>query len=74
MHAILEILKEKTSQAARKALRGNGPVWQAETFTVALRSQEALDEKCEFVRQNPVRWAAVKTPEDYAWLWISARP
>jgi hypothetical protein len=56
-----------------KGVGGKGPVWQEETFTVELRSQETLDSKCEFVRQNPVRSQVVKTPEDYAWLWLSAR-
>ena len=48
-------------------------MWQDETFTVELRTQEILDGKCEFVRQNSVRSQVVKKPEDYAWLWLSAR-
>lgn len=73
LNSVLAALKDGTAQAVRKVIRGNTPVWQAETFTVELRSQDVLDEKCEFVRQNPVRWGVVKTPEDYLWLWLNPR-
>ena len=73
LKSILVSLMESSALAVRKVLGGKGPVWQEETFTVELRSQETLDSKCEFVRQNPVRSQVVKTPEDYSWLWLSAR-
>lgn len=71
--SILVGLREGSGLNARKAIGGSGPLWQLEMLTIELRSQEMLDEKCEFVRQNPVRWKAVKTPEDYRWLWLSMR-
>lgn len=71
--SILTSLKESSALEVRKRLGGNGRVWQDETFTVELRTQEILDGKCEFVRQNSVRSQVVKKPEDYAWLWLSAR-
>jgi hypothetical protein len=36
-----------------------------------LRSDESLKEKCEYIRQNPVRRGLVKRPEDYRWLWVN---
>jgi len=71
--SILASLKEGSELEIRRSLGGTGPVWQDETLILDLRSQSALDAKCEFVRQNPVRWKAVRTPEEYAWLWLSAR-
>jgi hypothetical protein len=71
--SVLVSLKEGSALDVRKVMGGKGPVWQDETFTVELRSQESLDSKCEFIRQNPVRTRVVKTPEDYAWLWLSAQ-
>jgi putative transposase len=71
--SILVSLREGSALDARKVLGGSSPLWQMEMLTVELRSQEMVDEKCEFVRQNPVRWKAVKTPEDYRWLWLSVR-
>jgi hypothetical protein len=71
--AILVGLKEGSGLKVRKVVGGAGPVWQEETFTVELRSQEILDDKCAFIRQNPVRTHVVTIPEDYAWLWVSTR-
>ena len=48
----------------------SGPVWEEESFDHVLRSDESLKEKCEYIRQNPVRRGLVKNPEDYRWLWI----
>jgi REP element-mobilizing transposase RayT len=46
-----------------------GTVWQDESFDHVLRSEEKLDDKIEYLRQNPVRRGLVKRPEDYKWLW-----
>jgi hypothetical protein len=29
-----------------------------------------LKEKCEYIRQNPVRAGLVQIAEDYRWLWV----
>lgn len=71
--SILVSLPEGWALNARKALGGNASLWQREMLTVELRSQEMLNGKCEFVRRNLVRWKAVKTPEDYRWVWVSGR-
>ncbi|HEY7098873.1 MAG TPA: hypothetical protein VH437_19245 [Terriglobales bacterium] len=47
-----------------------GPVWQEESFDHVVRSEESLAQKIEYIRQNPVRRALVRTPEEYPWLWI----
>jgi hypothetical protein len=31
-----------------------------------------LEEKLEYIRQNPVRRGLVGTPEDYPWLWVES--
>ena len=51
-------------------LRLSGPVWQEESFDHVLRSDESLKEKCEYIRQNPVRKGLVMRPEEYRWLWV----
>jgi REP element-mobilizing transposase RayT len=67
---ILKQLKGTTARTINKLLDSNGPVWQEESFDHVLRSQESLEEKLEYIRQNPVRRGSVKRPEDYKWLWI----
>jgi hypothetical protein len=39
---------------------------QEESFDHVLRSEESLDEKVEYIRQNPVRSGLVTSPEDYS--------
>ena len=68
---ILQCLKSTTAHRINKLLHRNGPVWQDESLDHVLRSDESLKEKCEYIRQNPVRRGLVKRPEDYRWLWVN---
>jgi REP-associated tyrosine transposase len=66
---ILGPIKGASSHSVNKALHRQGHVWQDESFDHVLRSEESLDAKIEYVRQNPVRRGLVARPEDYKWLW-----
>jgi REP element-mobilizing transposase RayT len=68
---ILQCLKSATAHRINKLLRTSGPVWEEESFDHVLRSEESLQEKCEYIRQNPVKAGLVARPEDYRWLWVS---
>jgi len=70
--AILQCLKSVTAHRINKLLHVSGPVWQEESFDHVLRSDESLKEKCEYIRQNPVRKGLVARPENYQWLWVDA--
>ncbi len=72
--ATLKLLKGSSARSVNKLLGSNGPVWQEESFDHVLRSQESLEEKLEYIRQNPVRRGLVKRPEDYRWLWVEQGP
>jgi len=67
---ILKSLKGASARAVNKVLGASGPVWQEESFDHVLRSEDSLEEKREYIRQNPVRRGLVKRPEDYPWLWV----
>ena len=67
---ILKLLKGTSARSVNKLLGSNGPVWQEESLDHVLRSQESLEEKLEYIRQNPVRRGLAKRPEDYPWLWV----
>ena len=45
-------------------------MWQEESFDHVVRSNESLENKIEYIRQNPVRRGLVKSPEEYPWLWV----
>jgi REP element-mobilizing transposase RayT len=68
---IMQCLKSATAHRINKLLHHDGPVWQEESFDHVLRSDESLKEKCEYIRQNPVRTGLVGKPEDYRWLWVN---
>jgi REP element-mobilizing transposase RayT len=68
---ILQCLKGTTAHRINRLLHRTGPVWEEESFDHVLRSDESLKEKCEYVRQNPVKAGLVERPEDYRWLWIN---
>ena len=72
--AILKLIKGASARSVNKLLGTSGLVWQEESFDHVLRSQESLNEKLEYIRQNPVRRGLVKNPEDYRWLWVEQNP
>ena len=68
---ILQCFKSTTAHRINKLLGKSGPLWEEESFDHVLRSDEWLQEKCEYIRQNPVEAGLVRIPEEYPWLWIS---
>jgi REP element-mobilizing transposase RayT len=70
---ILQCLKSATAHRINRLLGIQGPVWEEESFDHVLRSDESLKEKCEYIRQNPVKAGLVREPEDYRWLWVETR-
>jgi putative transposase len=68
--AILKLIKGTSARSINKLLGTSGPVWQEESFDDALRSEESLAQKLEYIRQNPVRSGLVQRPEKYPWLWV----
>jgi putative transposase len=69
---ILQCFKSATAHRINRLLHSSGPVWQEESFDHVLRSDESLKEKCEYIRQNPVRKGLIAKPENYQWLWLNA--
>jgi hypothetical protein len=52
--SILNLLEETSARSVNKLMGSRGPVWQEESLDHVLRSQESLEEKLEYLRQNPV--------------------
>jgi REP element-mobilizing transposase RayT len=66
---ILGGIKGASSHTINKALHRTGHVWQDESFDHVTRCLESLEQKIQYVWENPVRAGLVKMPEDYKWLW-----
>ena len=73
LREILQSLKGASAHSINKASGRQGPVWEEESFDHVLRSYESLEEKLEYVRQNPVKRGLAKNPEEYPWLWVAPR-
>jgi putative transposase len=68
---VLQCPKSATAHRINRLLGISGPVWEEESFDHVLRSDESLKEKCEYIRQNPVKAGLVDRAEDYKWLWVN---
>ena len=71
--SIPEIMQEIKSVSAHRISKETGHVgrvWQEESFDRALRREEALDSKIEYMIANPVRAGLVSTSAEYRWIWI----
>ncbi len=62
-------IKGASVHTINKALHRSGQVWQDESFDHVIRSGESLEQKIQYVCENPVRAGLVTRPEDYKWLW-----
>jgi REP element-mobilizing transposase RayT len=72
-HSFAEVLnpvKGHSAHMINKLLNRTGAVWLDESLDHVLRSQEKLESRVEYLRQNPVRRGLVKDPSQYRWLWV----
>jgi REP element-mobilizing transposase RayT len=68
---ILDAIKGASAHFINHALNRHGRVWQDEYFDHVLRSSESLDQKIEYVLNNPLRRGLVRYREEYQWTWIA---
>lgn len=69
---ILQCAKSVTAHRINRLLHRAGTVWEEESFDHILRSDESLEEKCQYIRENPVKAGLVERAEDYQWLWVES--
>jgi putative transposase len=66
---IMQAIKGASAHRINKLLQRRGKVWQEESFDYALRHEERISSKLEYMMENPVRAGLVENPLDYPWLW-----
>jgi REP element-mobilizing transposase RayT len=66
---IMKAIKGASAHLINRALAHRGTVWQEESFDHVLRSSENLDQKIEYVLNNPVRRGIVADWHEYPWVW-----
>ncbi len=52
-----------------RAIGRSGPVWNRESFDHVVRHNESLEEKIDYVVQNPVRAGLVTDASEYPWVF-----
>ncbi|MDP9162255.1 MAG: transposase [Acidobacteriota bacterium] len=67
---ITKAIKSTSAHRINQQLGRSGRVWQEESFDRVLRISEKLDEKVEYILNNPVRKELVKLTDQYPWLWV----
>ena len=66
---IMQAIKSISSHRINKELGHRGTVWQQESFDRALRREEHLESKIEYMLENPVGAGLVQDPLAYPWMW-----
>ena len=66
---IMDVIKGASAHKINRQLGRTGKVWQTESFDHVLRSSENLDEKVQYILDNPVRKGLVSAWAEYHWLW-----
>jgi hypothetical protein len=66
---IMQAIKGASAHRINRALGRKGKVWEEESFDRALRREESIDDKVEYILGNPVGAGLVRNPLEYRWLW-----
>ena len=66
---LLHSIKSFTAHEINALEKKTGPLWEEEYFDRYIRSERDLQEKFEYICENPWRAAIVGSNEDYPWLW-----
>jgi REP element-mobilizing transposase RayT len=63
-------IKGFSAHAINKELARKGSVWLDESFDHVARCEESVEQKIEYICQNPVRRGLVRLPSEYRWLYV----
>jgi len=66
---IMQAIKSTSAHRINRELGFRRTVWQQESLDRALRREEQLGDKIDYMLENPVRAGLVKNPTDYRWIW-----
>jgi len=67
---VLQRIKGQSSRRINQILHRQGPVWLVESFDHILRHGAELEEKMEYIRQNPAKQGLEGSAGSYRWLFV----
>lgn len=65
---VLQLIKGRTSKEINRLLMRRGALWIEESFDRVIRNETDLEQKIEYIKQNPVKKGLVTDAADYRWL------
>jgi REP-associated tyrosine transposase len=66
---VLQRIKGRSSRQINVLLSRRGRVWLVESFDHVIRHGQELEEKLEYIRQNPAKQGLEDSPGNYKWLF-----
>ena len=66
---IMQAIKGASAHRINKALGRRGKIWEEESFDRALRWEESVVDKVDYILGNPVGAGLATNPLEYRWLW-----
>ena len=67
---VFQQIKGRTSRQINQLLSRQGRVWLVESFDHIIRHAQELEEKIEYLRQNPGKQGLEDNPSSYRWLFV----
>jgi putative transposase len=69
---VLQRIKGRSARQINQMLNRAGSVWSDESFDHVIRHATELEEKLEYIRQNPVKRGLADHPDRYEWCLSEA--
>ncbi|MBF2009500.1 MAG: transposase [Chlorogloeopsis fritschii C42_A2020_084] len=69
LSSIMKSIKGYSAKKIPKLMKHTGTIWQDERYDRIIRNEEEFQIYWDYIRQNPVKAALSKTPEDYPFFW-----
>jgi REP element-mobilizing transposase RayT len=70
----MTMMKKSISDWKRWVATQRGIRWQSDFFDHRLRHDESFQEKSQYILENPVRSGAVRSVEDWPYIWRPQAP
>jgi len=67
---VLQRIKGQSSRQINQILQRQGWVWLAESFDHIIRHATELEEKMEYIQQNPAKQGLEDRSGSYRWLFV----
>jgi REP element-mobilizing transposase RayT len=67
---VLHLIKGRSAKQINQLLGRQGPLWMDESFDHIFRNETELEEKIEYIRQNPVKNGVASQASEYNWLLV----